>query len=118
MPAFLLEISGDGDSDNDGTLDGVGGGGDGGGVAEQNRASGSEHGVREEMGEEEEGEEAAVLHVGCLCRSGHHRNVAFSELLVARAWPDGWEPELKQHDLTAEIKRGKEEKQKTVLDSN
>lgn len=114
MVALLLDMSGD--SDNDGTLDGVGG------VAKQNRVSSSEHGVGEEMGGEEEGGggggEAAVLHVGCLCRSGHHRSVAFSELLVARDWPDGWELELKQRDLTAEIKRGKEEKQKTVLDGN
>lgn len=47
MVALLLDMSGD--SDNDGTLDGVGG------VAKQNRVSSSEHGVREEMGGEEEG---------------------------------------------------------------
>lgn len=47
MVALLLDMSGD--SDNDGTLDGVGG------VAKQNRVSSSEHGVGEEMGGEEEG---------------------------------------------------------------
>ncbi|KAI8959041.1 hypothetical protein F5Y11DRAFT_350890 [Daldinia sp. FL1419] len=57
---------------------------------------------------EEMQEDETAVRVGCLCGSGHHRSVAFSEQLAQMEWPDGWAVALTHRDLTPEVKRVKE----------
>ncbi|KAI1799499.1 hypothetical protein F4811DRAFT_568187 [Daldinia bambusicola] len=59
----------------------------------------------EEMEEGENGER--TVRVGCLCGSGHHRSVAFSEHLAEMEWPEGWAVELQHRDLGPEVKMEK-----------
>ncbi|KAI1762420.1 hypothetical protein GGR53DRAFT_468302 [Hypoxylon sp. FL1150] len=54
-----------------------------------------------------EGEGDITLRVGCLCGSGHHRSVAFSEQLAMVEWPRDWQLELTHRDLTPEVQRRK-----------
>lgn len=58
--------------------------------------------------------ESAVLRVGCLCGSGHHRSVAFAEQLGKIDWPEEWEVKIEHRDLTEgveELKKARNEKQ-------
>ncbi|KAK6954631.1 hypothetical protein Daesc_004598 [Daldinia eschscholtzii] len=64
------------------------------------------HGAMQAAEEMEEEDETAVR-VGCLCGSGHHRSVAFSEHLAQMEWPEDWEVELQHRDLVPEVKREK-----------
>jgi RNase adaptor protein for sRNA GlmZ degradation len=57
--------------------------------------------------------EVAIVRVGCLCGSGHHRSVAFAEKLGEIVWPEGWEVRVEHRDLTEgveEVKRMRSEK--------
>ncbi|KAI1370401.1 hypothetical protein F4677DRAFT_457885 [Hypoxylon crocopeplum] len=67
-------------------------------------------GAMEAAGEEEEEGKSreAVVRVSCLCGSGHHRSVAFSEQLAQMEWPEDWELELRHHDLILQVKEQKE----------
>lgn len=49
----------------------------------------------------------AVLRVGSMCGSGHHRSVAFAELLARKEWPEDWKVELSHRDLTEDVKKHK-----------
>ena len=49
-----------------------------------------------------------ILRVGCLCGSGHHRSVAFAEILAKVKWPAGWRVEVHHRDLTEADKDRKE----------
>ena len=49
-----------------------------------------------------------VLRVGCLCVSGHHRSVAFAELLAKVEWPTSWRVEVQHRNLTDAVKDKKE----------
>lgn len=69
-------------------------------------------------------DEVAVLRVGCLCGSGHHRSVAFAERLGKVRWcgkdgdgdgkgQGGWDVRVRHRDLTRgveEMKRVRWEK--------
>ncbi|KAI1391595.1 uncharacterized protein F4822DRAFT_442540 [Hypoxylon trugodes] len=52
------------------------------------------------------------IRVGCLCGSGHHRSVAFSEQLAQMEWPKGWKLELTHRDLVPEVKKEKARERK------
>ena len=59
--------------------------------------------------------ETAIVRVGCLCGSGHHRSVAFAEKLGQVRWCEQgeWEVRVKHRDLTSgveEMKRVRSEK--------
>jgi RNase adaptor protein for sRNA GlmZ degradation len=57
--------------------------------------------------------EIAVVRVGCLCGSGHHRSVAFAEKLREVKWPKEWDVRVEHRDLTEgvqELKRERSEK--------
>ncbi|KAI0157921.1 hypothetical protein GGR52DRAFT_576890 [Hypoxylon sp. FL1284] len=54
----------------------------------------------------------AMLRVGCLCGSGHHRSVAFAEQLAAIDWPEDWGLEVVHRDLTPDVERQKEKARK------
>jgi RNase adaptor protein for sRNA GlmZ degradation len=61
--------------------------------------------------------EVAIVRVGCLCGSGHHRSVAFAEQLGKVKWceDDEWEVKVVHRDLTdgvEEMKRVRSEKSK------
>jgi RNase adaptor protein for sRNA GlmZ degradation len=61
--------------------------------------------------------EVAIVRVGCLCGSGHHRSVAFAEQLGKVKWceNDEWEVKVVHRDLTdgvEEMKRVRSEKSK------
>ncbi|KAI6084723.1 hypothetical protein F4821DRAFT_242182 [Hypoxylon rubiginosum] len=58
-------------------------------------------------GKEDRGDEDITLRVGCLCGSGHHRSVAFSEQLAMVEWPRDWQLELTHRDVTLDVKRRK-----------
>lgn len=53
------------------------------------------------------GSPPAVLRVGSMCGSGHHRSVAFAELLARKEWPEDWKVELSHRDLTEDVKKHK-----------
>ena len=60
-------------------------------------------------------DEVAIVRVGCLCGSGHHRSVAFAEQLGKVKWSedDSWEVRVVHRDLTKGVEemkrvRGKE----------
>ena len=48
--------------------------------------------------------EVAVVKVGCMCGSGHHRSVAFAEKLGKVEWPEGWEVRVEHRDLTEGVR--------------
>jgi RNase adaptor protein for sRNA GlmZ degradation len=59
-------------------------------------------------------DEVAIVRVGCLCGSGHHRSVAFAEQLGKVKWceDDEWEIKVVHRDLTdgvEEMKRVRSE---------
>jgi RNase adaptor protein for sRNA GlmZ degradation len=59
--------------------------------------------------------ETAIVRVGCLCGSGHHRSVAFAEKLGQIQWCEQgeWEVKVQHRDLTSgveEMKRIRSEK--------
>lgn len=61
--------------------------------------------------------ERAIVRVGCLCGSGHHRSVAFAERLGKVRWCEQgeWEVRVKHRDLTVgveEMKRVRSEKRR------
>jgi hypothetical protein len=53
--------------------------------------------------------QTAIVRVGCLCGSGHHRSVAFAEQLGKVKWSedDGWEVRIVHRDLTEGVKEMK-----------
>ncbi|KAG9194434.1 hypothetical protein G6011_04469 [Alternaria panax] len=53
--------------------------------------------------------ETAMVRVGCLCGSGHHRSVAFAEQLGKVRWSedDAWEIRVVHRDLTEGVKETK-----------
>ncbi|KAF1846835.1 uncharacterized protein K460DRAFT_243882, partial [Cucurbitaria berberidis CBS 394.84] len=57
-------------------------------------------------------DDAAVLRVGCLCGSGHHRSVAFAEQLGKIEWPERWDVRVNHRDLTDEVREEKRSKAK------
>ncbi|KAL2022629.1 hypothetical protein VTK56DRAFT_4973 [Thermocarpiscus australiensis] len=65
--------------------------------------------AREELDSDqrEQQQEPIVLRVGCMCGSGHHRSVAFAELLAEAEWPEDWTVELMHRDLTRSVKQQK-----------
>jgi RNase adaptor protein for sRNA GlmZ degradation len=67
--------------------------------------------------------ETAIVRVGCLCGSGHHRSVAFAEQLGKVQWSenDEWEVRVVHRDLTKgveEMKRARNEKSEKTGDGN
>ena len=54
-------------------------------------------------------EEVAIVRVGCLCGSGHHRSVAFAEQLGKVKWSedDSWEIKIVHRDLTKGVEEMK-----------
>jgi RNase adaptor protein for sRNA GlmZ degradation len=67
--------------------------------------------------------ETAIVRVGCLCGSGHHRSVAFAEQLGKVQWSenDEWEVRVVHRDLTKgveEMKRARSEKSEKTGDGN
>ena len=54
-------------------------------------------------------EEVAIVRVGCLCGSGHHRSVAFAEQLGKVKWSedDSWEVRVVHRDLTKGVEEMK-----------
>jgi RNase adaptor protein for sRNA GlmZ degradation len=48
-----------------------------------------------------------TVRVGCMCGSGHHRSVAFGELLANRKWPEGWKVELDHLTLPEHVRQKK-----------
>lgn len=60
-------------------------------------------------------DEVAIVRVGCLCGSGHHRSVAFAEQLGKVKWSEdeSWEIRVVHRDLTKgveEMKRARSDK--------
>jgi RNase adaptor protein for sRNA GlmZ degradation len=60
-------------------------------------------------------DEKAIVRVGCLCGSGHHRSVAFAEQLGKIRWSEdeGWDVRVVHRDLTEgveEMKKARSEK--------
>jgi RNase adaptor protein for sRNA GlmZ degradation len=51
--------------------------------------------------------EVAVVRVGCLCGSGHHRSVAFAEQLGKIKWPEEWDVRVEHRDLTEGVEETK-----------
>ena len=60
-------------------------------------------------------DDAAVLRVGCLCGSGHHRSVAFAEQLSKIEWPSEWEVMVSHRDLTDGVKEEKKERERDAV---
>ena len=60
-------------------------------------------------------DDAAIVRVGCLCGSGHHRSVAFAEQLGKIEWPADWHVSVDHRNLTEGIKEEKREKEKTAV---
>lgn len=69
----------------------------------QDIISKAESDIRENMGrklEAAEGDGEVCLCVGCMCGSGHHRSVAPAEELGRREWPEAWNVEVDNRDIT------------------
>jgi RNase adaptor protein for sRNA GlmZ degradation len=52
-------------------------------------------------------DEVAVVRVGCLCGSGHHRSPAFAEQLGKIDWPKDWDVRTEHRDLTHVVEEEK-----------
>jgi len=57
-------------------------------------------------------DEVAVVRVGCLCGSGHHRSPAFAEQLGKIDWPTEWDVKIEHRDLS----HGVEEEKRAYLE--
>lgn len=64
--------------------------------------------IRDAMQERKLRGQVMVLRVGCLCVSGHHRSVAFAEILAKTKWPTNWRVEVQHRNLTQADKDRKE----------
>lgn len=60
-------------------------------------------------------DDTAVVRVGCLCGSGHHRSVAFAEQLGKIEWPGEWSVRVNHRDLTDGVREEKREKERDAV---